>query len=209
MSKPNSKSDQSAAGTPSKRWLSIVLLVVVVGLGLFGLSRLFGPGSSDQPGENPVEIEIVDTDDPRVPVQVGKTWDEIDDPAADGWDTEVFNIEAGKQLKKLGTLLTQRNGIDAASVKKLIASDFACGALWPADIVTVLGDQHLKVDRIATTLNDRSFRERPTAASERQHQGTVVRAMIRHVPGARVDNVDQEFDRGIEARQRVGGQPGT
>ena len=170
MKKRKTRKDQGTQSAPRNRRLSIALLVVAVGLGLYGISRLMGPGNPDQSDE-PAEVPIVDAADPRVPTKSGKSWQEIDDPTKDGWNTEVFTSKAMKQLKKLGELLTHPDDIDHSVVEKLLAGDFVCGALRPAGVVTVLDDQHLKVDRASAATVDRKFTERPASASDRQFQG--------------------------------------
>lgn len=180
MPKSTDNKNEHEQKTHGKRWLSAILLVVVMGLGVYGASRLIGPSDPERQDEESTDIAIVDAEDPTVPTITGKSWDEIDDPSKDGWDTEVFNIEAGKQLKKLGELLTNLKDVDAADFKKLVTDDFACGPLRPADVVTLLDDQHLKVDRIATALNDRSYTERPASTSELQHRGADQFADVLH-----------------------------
>jgi len=170
MKERSQKADQSAQGTPRNRWLSIALLVVVVGLGLYGISRLIGPNNTD-PQDEPVDVPIVDTADPRITTKGGKSWQEIDDPTRDGWDTEVFNSKAMKQLKELGKLLTHPSDIDLDAVEKLLAPDFACGPLRPTDTVTVFDDRHMQVDRMPMASSDRNYRERPTSGADRQFQG--------------------------------------
>jgi hypothetical protein len=170
MKKRDSRTDQPAQSAPHSRQLRIALLIVAVGLAIYGISRLMSPDDSNALAT--VDIPTVDTADPRVPTKKRKSWQEIDDPSKDGWDTEVFNDKAMKQLKTLGKLLTHPDEIDAAAVEKLVAGDFTCGPLRPAGVVTVLDDQHLKVDRTPTAPTNRNFRARPTSASERQFQGS-------------------------------------
>lgn len=78
-------------------------------------------------------------------------WKDADDPTADGWDTEVFASKAKKQLEVLGKWLVRPDELADAAVEKLIASDFGCEPLRPKHLVTVLNDQHLKIDQASTT----------------------------------------------------------
>ena len=168
-SKKSSKTNEKSA--PRNQPLRVVLLVVAVGLAIYGISRLTHPNNPEDSDASTV-IPTVDTADPRIPSKKGKSWQEIDDPSKDGWDTEVFNGKAMKQLKTLGKLLTHPHSIDAAAVEKLLAEKFACGPLRPAGVVTVLDDKHLIVDRLPIAPADRNFRKRPTSATEKQFQGS-------------------------------------
>jgi len=168
--------------------LRVILVAIVVGLAIYGISRLVSPNTSADTQEQ-VDIPTVDTADPRVPAKKSNSWQEIDDPSKDGWDTEVFNGKAMKQLKTLGKLLTHAGDIDGGAVEDILAEDFVCGALRPAGAVTVLDDQHLKVDRAPSELADRDYREQPTLASNRHFQGSggfveVLRAAVEPFKGA-------------------------
>ena len=78
----------------------------------------------------------------------GPTWQQIDDPRKDGWDTEVFSQQADRQLKKLAKLvMSDARVVDQQSVAELVASDFACGALRPEPLDEVYRDQMLVVRR--------------------------------------------------------------
>ena len=165
---PQKSTENEPSGDKSLR---VILVVIVVGLAIFGISRLVSPNTSADIQDS-ADIPTVDNADPRVPAKKGKSWQEIDDPSKDGWDTEVFNGKAMKQLKTLGKLLTHPDSIDAAAVEKLLAEKFACGPLRPAGVGTVLDDKHLKVDRLPIATADRNFRKRPTSATEKQFQGS-------------------------------------
>jgi len=84
----------------------------------------------------------------RLPSGPEPSWDQIDDPARDGWDTEVFQVEAGKQLKALGQLLTGPDAIGVQHVADLIVPDFSCGALQPGGLVTAFEDRTFKIERL-------------------------------------------------------------
>jgi hypothetical protein len=74
-------------------------------------------------------------------------WGEIDDPSKDGWDTEVFNQLAGKQLKAMGKLLTHPEQIAAEALEGLAVAGVHCTALRPAGARTVYEDSLLTVRR--------------------------------------------------------------
>ena len=71
----------------------------------------------------------------------------MDDPSQDGWNTELFNNHAGKQLAKLGEILKQPKQIDAADFKGLLTSDFYCSALVPESMETLFDDETLQAAR--------------------------------------------------------------
>ncbi len=62
------------------------------------------------------------------------------DVTNDRWNTEVLGAAAGKQLKVLGGLLEGGTPLAAADVAPLVAGDFTCQSLRPADLTTVSRD---------------------------------------------------------------------
>ena len=71
----------------------------------------------------------------------------LDDPARDGWNTEVLSGEAGKQLKVFAALLSQSDPIAAAQLEGLTAPGFACRSLRPVTLETVFRDGAITVRR--------------------------------------------------------------
>src|SRR4051812_14229453 len=53
-----------------------------------------------------------------VPAYMGKSWKEMDDPTADGWDTEVVSSLTDKILKKIGEALTKPAALADAHLDK-------------------------------------------------------------------------------------------
>lgn len=88
-----------------------------------------------------------DQQDARVPINQGPTWNEIDDPTKDGWDTEALASQVKKQLELLGKFLAHPEGIEADDLENLVTADFTCGPLQPASLVTTLDDLHFKIER--------------------------------------------------------------
>jgi hypothetical protein len=76
----------------------------------------------------------------------------LDDPARDGWNTEVLSGEAGKQLELLSGLLTQSEAIAPAQLDGLLAADFACTPLRPQPLEPVYRDHTITVRRPARTV---------------------------------------------------------
>ena len=68
-----------------------------------------------------------------------------DDPATDGWHTEVFSKAAKAQLKILGSLLEQSHSIDPARLAPLVTNKFSCSGLRPANVQERYGDEVLTV----------------------------------------------------------------
>jgi len=79
--------------------------------------------------------------------QIVEQLERMDDPSQDGWNTELFNNHAGKQLARLGEILKQPKQIDAADFKGLLSSDFHCSALVPESMETLFDDETLQASR--------------------------------------------------------------
>ena len=58
--------------------------------------------------ENSAQLTV-----PRLSTQ---SWEQLDDPSQDGWQTEVFNSKANAVLKKLGKLLLRGGPVDPLEV---------------------------------------------------------------------------------------------
>jgi len=94
-------------------------------------------------------------------------WDEVDNPASDGWQTEEFQAQAGAQLHRLAKLMGDLpTATDASSLKKLVTQDFRCQPLFPEKLQTVFSDQGVTVER-AEPPGDSKLRPQ----QERQVQG--------------------------------------
>ncbi|MFK7911311.1 MAG: FG-GAP repeat domain-containing protein [Akkermansiaceae bacterium] len=83
-----------------------------------------------------------------VPIHRGESWEEMDDPSKDGWDTEVLASKATKQLKEIGKLLNDFDTVNTESLAKLVDDDFACELLRPAEMTTVIEDEFLTIERL-------------------------------------------------------------
>lgn len=114
-----------------------------------------GATSGDKPS-NPPTLEHGTHRDATTLTEVGtvpelnaRSWEDIDDPAKDGWDTEAFSAEAMKQLKHIGGLVTHPGQISAPAVAEIVVPDFSAGSLRPTTLSTVFQDQALLVKRYA------------------------------------------------------------
>jgi len=139
-----------------KPGLLIALLIIVIVAIFYGVKNSQNTEESpDSPATQSRQGEA------RVPTIQAASWDEIDDPSKDGWDTEVFANEASKQLKSLGKLLARPDKIDDDSVGKLIIDDFTCEPLRPKNLETIRDDQLLKIGRLRNAATDRNSNQLP------------------------------------------------
>ena len=113
--------------------------------------------------------------EPRLQVGRRISWQETDDPAKDGWDTEKFHLGAQEQLTAIGNLLARPTTIEAADVAALITQDFACDPLLPSSLATVFEDPFLKIER-AGGGDERRF------SSPRDLEADVPGAPVHHGP---------------------------
>jgi len=89
--------------------------------------------------ENSAQLTV-----PRLSTQ---SWEQLDDPSQDGWQTEVFNSKANAVLKKLGKLLLQGGPADPLEVAEIAAETYSSGALRPESAEIVFQDQVVQVQR--------------------------------------------------------------
>ncbi len=77
------------------------------------------------------------------------TWDDLDDPSADGWDTEVFSDQVNAKLYELGKVLSQPTNEKFDALNSFVDSSFKCQLLRPESLNVVFEDQGLIVERAA------------------------------------------------------------
>ena len=75
-----------------------------------------------------------------VPVSSGPSWEQIDDPAQDGWHSEVFSSRAAKQLELLGKNLEGIVPTNSDLLKALVTDDISCTPLVPDHLETIYDD---------------------------------------------------------------------
>lgn len=152
--------------------LLIVLLVAATAVALYSMLDFQVPRNTSKQQDIRVPLERDPSGkDAFVPTGRGPSWKEIDDPAKDGWDTEVFASKATKQLKAFGKLLAHPSDSDTAAMADLITDDFACGPLRPANLITILEDQHLKLDRASIASSHQGPDEQPPGEAELPYRG--------------------------------------
>ncbi len=136
----------SRGGTKSLAlWISVVLAAALWAfITLSHLIDYFFPSASEdfRPGATTARSATI-------PLTTS-SWQELDDPLKDGWDTEAFSLKAKKQLTTLGKLITHPEIIDAARVEPLAVETFSCGPLKPNILRTVFRDRGLRVERLET-----------------------------------------------------------
>jgi hypothetical protein len=105
---------------------------------------------SSQPVEKSGVIELEES--PPSVTGSDPVWSEIDDPAADGWESEVFSERASDQLKKLGELF-----FEEGSPASLLAADFVCDELIPGHQNPTYRDGLIEVERLPKTAGNASL----------------------------------------------------
>lgn len=98
----------------------------------------------------PVDPDVADLSYGNViqlPSQLGASWSEVDNPGQDGWDTEAFQAEVKKQLKRIGKELSHPTQITADHLSGLVTEDFRCADLLPKNFPVVFQNSDLVVQR--------------------------------------------------------------
>ena len=134
---PVSKTDATALRQVFTGRTLIVLSFAAAAIALYSLRSDDFPQKANSP------------QDARVPITEGPSWQELDDPAKDGWNTEAFAAQAKKQLEMLGDLLAHPGEVNTAKVARLVTDDFSCGLLGPDTVPIALNDPRLKIERFA------------------------------------------------------------
>ena len=86
---------------------------------------------------------------------------EVDNPASEGWETEVLQAASTQQLTKLAELLVSGDVISPNDLSDIITRDFTCSALRPAHQETAFADRQLETWR---TSSETETRERCSGA---------------------------------------------
>ena len=151
------------AGHPGRaRIISIVMGAARAAAGLALIIHL-GPGgpgddSSDQAGPDTDPSANNTTNTASVPIDLGPSWSQVDDPSADGWSTEVLSAVALRRWKNLARALETGEGLDANSLSSLVTADFSCGDLVPSDLETAFDDDGIRVERSAAGVDSEHSR---------------------------------------------------
>ena len=76
-----------------------------------------------------------------------RTWQKIDDPAADGWESEILAEQAKKQLGKLGAFILGGKVATAEDLAPFLAPGFSGSPLVPPAPLVVFKDAAVRVER--------------------------------------------------------------
>lgn len=98
--------------------------------------------------------------DALIPVDLGQTWEDIDNPAADGWPTEAFHELAKEQLKKIAHFIEKR---EPAEIDGVAADSFSSARLVPSQLDLVFQDSMLRVERGVASVEAAEQATDPTA----------------------------------------------
>jgi VCBS repeat protein len=117
--------------------LVVVALIVAAAAGAWLRQRRLSmaPPAGESSPSPPVAV---------IPRLQGTGWNEIDDPARDGWDSEVFAAKVGDRLKAVAKRILDPDG---PAPPELAAADFASGSLRPERLERALEDGVLLVER--------------------------------------------------------------
>ena len=75
----------------------------------------------------------------------------MDNPRADGWNTEVLGEQAEEQLKALGKLIVHPEQLEAARLEALVVPEsFRCDRLVPESLEQVFEDSGVVVERLTS-----------------------------------------------------------
>jgi len=137
------------------KWLvgGVLLGVLVVGTFVF---RQYGAKDSEVPvfsASDTGKVEPQGTVKPvagTVPINPDFDWENIDNPAEDGWHTEVFSERANGQLKRVAKLIAkiaEGKEVGTQDLHSLTAETFSCGPLLPRQRRTVFDGDDLQIER--------------------------------------------------------------
>ena len=162
MSRSKKKKRRAQAAEPAAsrgslaKW-RLPLVMLVVGLPLI----LYAAGAFDRSPEKPslpsdetasareaiTSPKLVLAETAVIPTVGLRDWNEIDDPANDGWPTEVLHEKVKKQLSALGKLLVKPGDVASGALEPLLAKGFSCGRLRPHDMKTAFREGGVVVQR--------------------------------------------------------------
>lgn len=79
------------------------------------------------------------------------TWDELDNPSEDGWDSESFADAIKHQLERIGESLSQPANLQTDLIGSMLTVDFDGGTLIPQPLEVVFDQQGIRVVRANLT----------------------------------------------------------
>ncbi len=122
-----------------------------------------------------------------LPLGRGPSWQETDDPARDGWDSEVFSAQAGRQLDLLARSVIRPEEILDERLRALAAADFRADDLRPAPLREVFRDGVFVVRRAeigrGAPKREETRREEPPDLGGPARLGQLLRAVAERFRG--------------------------
>ena len=119
--------------------------------GLLGLAGCDRSSPEESPAVSPVATAAAaaqqDDRAALLPSRRGASGGLEDDPASDGWSTEVFSQRVMDQLHQLVQLLEQADDVSEAQTAPLVAEAFQCGPLRPTTVRPTFSDRVLTVQQ--------------------------------------------------------------
>lgn len=82
-----------------------------------------------------------------IPAEMGPDWQQLDDPLADGWESERFSQQAQQVVNRLGKLIEQTDPITVGDLRPLLTNRFALEPLRTSRVETAYEDDVFRVSR--------------------------------------------------------------
>ena len=131
---------------------AIAALVIAIAV-MFSMGWFSGDlAENDMPIE---ELKPATSTEAELPTEIKQAWDQIDDPAKDGWDTEVFNENASGVLKKLAKIIATSERLTVDQLQPLLADNFSCSEMFPTTLEVGFDDGRSRVERATPGSGDR------------------------------------------------------
>lgn len=127
-------------------FLSTYIVSLSAGFAGVGTDSAVPSGTVQEPCAIDGKPCLTDPDVPKANL-FREAWKKTDDPGKDGWDTEVFNNIANKQLKRIGKMLTHPEYLDSDHAAELIIDSFSTNGLRPRHVQPVFHEDDLRVTR--------------------------------------------------------------
>ena len=161
----------------------LILIAATAGLTLARRSIMRDQAPDAKTSSQPIVDSAVLRASATIPRPDAMSWQELDDPANDGWATEAVGNQTTAQLKKLGKLLNRSASVDAADFAQLASDDFVGEPLVPDQLELVYEDDIFRVERNKSDPPDKADEEMsPLRGPDGLAQG--VRDLSRRVHGA-------------------------
>ncbi len=157
MSRPRGRSrknstDRTPNGNVRRRLYAVVVIIAIAAI---AVAVVFYPRGTHSSKEDNVSGERGNqnlsatssglSDEVRLPFGTPDQWKQLDDPLADGWDTEDIAAKCGDQFKKFAELLNDPAKLNDQQVSSLVDEEFQCGPLVPQERQETYRDEVFEV----------------------------------------------------------------